>query len=90
MQGSRLTCPVYALEGVLEAFEGVSVAAPQSSIAILCFASVKLLRQEEDQMRRLTLSITCLVALFCLGLAAPLAMAGDDPPSDIPRGRSTR
>ena len=29
-------------------------------------------------MRHLTLSIMCLVAMLCLGLAAPLAMADDD------------
>ncbi len=30
-------------------------------------------------MRRSTLSILCLVAMLCLGLVAPLAMAGDGP-----------
>lgn len=34
-------------------------------------------------MRRSTLSIMCLVAMLCLGLVAPLAMAGDGPLANV-------
>jgi hypothetical protein len=47
-----------------------------------------LFHQEEDQMRQSTLSIMGLVAMLCLGLAAPLAMA-IDPPIDGPLANAT-
>jgi len=46
---------------------------------MLCFAGLKFFRQEEDKMRRSTLSIMYLVAMLCLGLAVPLALADDGP-----------
>ncbi len=45
-------------------------------------ASETPLRQEEDDMRRATLSMLCLAAMLCLGLAAPVAMAMDEPPAN--------
>jgi hypothetical protein len=39
MQRSILKFPVYAPEGLLYAFEGAPVSAPQSNLEILCFAS---------------------------------------------------
>jgi hypothetical protein len=51
----------------------------QRNLEILGFASLKLLHQEEDQMRRSKSSIMGLAVMLCLGLAAPWAMAGDSP-----------
>jgi hypothetical protein len=66
-------CP----RGCAVCLRGAPVSVPQSNLEILCFASVTLFHQGEDEMRRSTLSIMGLAAMLCLGLAAPSAMAID-------------
>ena len=64
-------CPL----GFAVGLRGVTVSSPQSSLEMMCFASSKLFRKEEDEMRHSTLSIICLVAMLFIGLAAPLVIA---------------
>jgi hypothetical protein len=71
-------CP----RGYAVCLRGAPVSVPQSNLEILCFASVKLFYQGEDEMRRSTLSIMGLAAMLCLGLAAPSAMAIDGLPAN--------
>ena len=73
MQGSMLKFPVSALEGVLWAFEGVAVSSPQRGLETMQFVRFK--TEEEDQMKRWTLSMMCVVILFGIGLTTSLAMS---------------
>jgi hypothetical protein len=76
MQESSLKFPVYAPEGVLWAFEGAAVSSPQRGLETMQFVRFK--TEEEDQMKRWTLSMMCIVMLFGIGLTASLAMADED------------
>ena len=68
--------PVSAPEGVLWVFEGAAVSTPQRGLETMQFVRFK--TEEEDQMKRRTLSMMCVVILFGIGLTASLAMADED------------
>ena len=60
----------------LWAFEGAAVSSPQRGLKTMQFVRFK--TGEEDQMKRWTLSMMCVVILFGIGLTASLAMADED------------
>jgi hypothetical protein len=75
MQGSILKFPVSAPEGVLWACEGAAVSFPQCGLETMQLVQFK--PEEEDQMKRWTLSMMCVVILFGIGLPVSLAMANE-------------
>ena len=75
MQGRMLKFPVYAPEGVLWALRGRRILA---TVWAEDYAVVQFKSEEEDQMKRWTLSMMCVVILFGIGLTASLAMADED------------
>jgi len=76
MQGSILKFPVYALDGMLWAFEGAAVSSPQRGLETRKLVWCK--TKEEDAMKRWTLSVVCVVLLVGIGLTASLAGADED------------
>jgi hypothetical protein len=54
----------------------VAVASPQRGLETRQFVRFK--TEEEDQMKRWTLSMMCVVMLLGIGLTASLVMAGED------------